>query len=187
MVDASREHIRDRLNAPVRMPRKSGPIIIGTIVAEIVEQQERIELVRIAEAEGATQLHPRAFHRGCGFNNALHRPNRHDEPPSAVSRFRLGSSQLWEGQAAGKGRELIDERFEKSARTLIGDVPVRIEHAGLERDVGFPAHDEDPKNPLTDQQIVEMFAQKGVKIARRTVAKYRDQLSILPARMRKRL
>ena len=47
--------------------------------------------------------------------------------------------------------------------------------------------DEDPKNPLTDQQIVEMFAQRGVKIARRTVAKYRDQLSILPARMRKRL
>jgi len=47
--------------------------------------------------------------------------------------------------------------------------------------------DEDSKNPLTDQQIVEMFAQKGVKIARRTVAKYRDQLSILPARMRKRL
>jgi RNA polymerase sigma-54 factor len=47
--------------------------------------------------------------------------------------------------------------------------------------------DEDPKNPLTDQQIVEAFAQRGVRIARRTVAKYRDQLSILPARMRKRL
>ncbi|PYO95718.1 MAG: RNA polymerase sigma-54 factor [Gemmatimonadetes bacterium] len=47
--------------------------------------------------------------------------------------------------------------------------------------------DEPPKNPLTDQQIVEMFDKKGVKIARRTVAKYRDQLGILPARMRKRL
>ncbi len=47
--------------------------------------------------------------------------------------------------------------------------------------------DEDPKRPLTDQEIVELFAQKGVKIARRTVAKYRDQLNILPARMRKRL
>jgi RNA polymerase sigma-54 factor len=47
--------------------------------------------------------------------------------------------------------------------------------------------DEDAKNPLTDQQIVEMFAQRGVRIARRTVAKYRDQLGILPARMRKRL
>jgi RNA polymerase sigma-54 factor len=47
--------------------------------------------------------------------------------------------------------------------------------------------DEDPKNPLTDQQIVDLFAARGVKIARRTVAKYRDQLGILPARMRKRL
>jgi len=47
--------------------------------------------------------------------------------------------------------------------------------------------DEDPKNPLTDQQIVEEFAKRGVRIARRTVAKYRDQLNILPARMRKRL
>ena len=47
--------------------------------------------------------------------------------------------------------------------------------------------DEPPKNPLTDQQIVELFDRKGVKIARRTVAKYRDQLGILPARMRKRL
>ena len=47
--------------------------------------------------------------------------------------------------------------------------------------------DEPPKNPLTDQQIVEMFERKGVQIARRTVAKYRDQLGILPARMRKRL
>jgi len=48
-------------------------------------------------------------------------------------------------------------------------------------------HDEPPKDPLTDQQIVEMFERKGVRIARRTVAKYRDQLGILPARMRKRL
>ncbi|MBI1967094.1 MAG: RNA polymerase factor sigma-54 [Gemmatimonadetes bacterium] len=47
--------------------------------------------------------------------------------------------------------------------------------------------DEDPSNPLTDQQIVQLFEQKGIRIARRTVAKYRDQLNILPARMRKRL
>jgi RNA polymerase sigma-54 factor len=47
--------------------------------------------------------------------------------------------------------------------------------------------DEDARNPLTDQEIVQQFEQRGVKIARRTVAKYRDQLNILPARMRKRL
>lgn len=46
---------------------------------------------------------------------------------------------------------------------------------------------EDPKSPLTDQAIVEILQRDGVQIARRTVAKYRDQLGVLPARMRKRL
>jgi len=47
--------------------------------------------------------------------------------------------------------------------------------------------DEDPKKPLTDQAIVSLLKSDGVKIARRTVAKYRDQMGILPARMRKRV
>ncbi len=46
---------------------------------------------------------------------------------------------------------------------------------------------EDPRNPLTDQAIVEILQETGVQIARRTVAKYRDQLGVLPARMRKRV
>jgi RNA polymerase sigma-54 factor len=47
--------------------------------------------------------------------------------------------------------------------------------------------DEDPKRPLTDQAIVARLKADGIKIARRTVAKYRDQMGILPARMRKRV
>ena len=46
---------------------------------------------------------------------------------------------------------------------------------------------EDEKKPLTDQAIVKLLKAEGVNIARRTVAKYRDQLGILPARMRKRV
>jgi RNA polymerase sigma-54 factor len=46
---------------------------------------------------------------------------------------------------------------------------------------------EDPKNPLTDQAIVNILRENGVNIARRTVAKYRDQLGVLSARMRKRV
>jgi RNA polymerase sigma-54 factor len=46
---------------------------------------------------------------------------------------------------------------------------------------------EDTKKPLTDAAIVKLLKADGVKIARRTVAKYRDQLGILPARMRKRV
>ncbi len=74
--------------------------------------------------------------------------------------------------------------FSSGLSTTTGeDASARAIRAQIQKMVA----DEDPKNPLTDQQIVEMFGQKGVKIARRTVAKYRDQLSILPARMRKRL
>jgi RNA polymerase sigma-54 factor len=47
--------------------------------------------------------------------------------------------------------------------------------------------DEDLARPLTDAAVVEQLKQRGVRIARRTVAKYREQLGILPARMRKRV
>ena len=47
--------------------------------------------------------------------------------------------------------------------------------------------EENPKSPLTDQAIVDLLKKEGVQIARRTVAKYRDQLGILSARMRKRV
>jgi len=47
--------------------------------------------------------------------------------------------------------------------------------------------DEDSRRPLTDQALVNLLKSEGIKIARRTVAKYRDQLGLLPARMRKRI
>jgi len=46
---------------------------------------------------------------------------------------------------------------------------------------------EDKKKPLTDGKLSELLAEKGYKIARRTVAKYREQLNIPVARMRKEL
>jgi RNA polymerase sigma-54 factor len=45
---------------------------------------------------------------------------------------------------------------------------------------------EDPKHPLSDQEIADALAAEGVALARRTVAKYRDELQILPARLRHR-
>ncbi|MEX2089570.1 MAG: RNA polymerase factor sigma-54, partial [Bacteroidota bacterium] len=46
---------------------------------------------------------------------------------------------------------------------------------------------EDPQKPLNDDRIAAMLAGDGVKIARRTVAKYREQLGLPIARMRKKL
>ncbi len=44
---------------------------------------------------------------------------------------------------------------------------------------------EDTTKPLSDQEVVEMLGEKGIKIARRTVAKYRSELNILPSNLRK--
>ena len=46
---------------------------------------------------------------------------------------------------------------------------------------------EDPQKPLTDEQATKMLNDKGYVIARRTVAKYREQLGIPVARLRKKL
>ena len=45
--------------------------------------------------------------------------------------------------------------------------------------------DEDTKNPLTDDQIARVLSKEGVKLSRRTVAKYRDQMNIPGSRERK--
>ena len=44
---------------------------------------------------------------------------------------------------------------------------------------------EDKNSPLTDQALQEMLAERGYSVARRTVAKYREQLHIPVARLRK--
>jgi RNA polymerase sigma-54 factor len=44
---------------------------------------------------------------------------------------------------------------------------------------------EDNAKPLSDQEVVLMLAEKGIVIARRTVAKYRSELNILPSNLRK--
>jgi RNA polymerase sigma-54 factor len=58
---------------------------------------------------------------------------------------------------------------------------------GIKAQIEKLVSDEDPKHPLTDQAIVNILKESGVQIARRTVAKYRDQLGVLSARMRKRV
>lgn len=46
---------------------------------------------------------------------------------------------------------------------------------------------EDKKNPLTDDQLCELLKKKGYNIARRTIAKYREQMNIPVARLRKQI
>ena len=58
---------------------------------------------------------------------------------------------------------------------------------GIKAKIQKLVSEEEARRPLTDQAIVNILKDEGIQIARRTVAKYRDQLGILSARMRKRV
>ena len=44
---------------------------------------------------------------------------------------------------------------------------------------------ESARSPMSDQEIVAALQERGLKVARRTIAKYREQLGILPSHLRK--
>jgi RNA polymerase sigma-54 factor len=74
--------------------------------------------------------------------------------------------------------------FSSGLSTTDGD---DVSARGIKDQIKKLVDGEDARDPLTDQAIVDILKQGGVVIARRTVAKYRDQLGVLSARMRKRV
>lgn len=64
---------------------------------------------------------------------------------------------------------------------------VDISARSVKEKIAMFIRDEDVQNPLSDQHISDMLREEGINIARRTVAKYRDQLNISSARLRKAL
>ena len=82
------------------------------------------------------------------------------------------------------GTKLIKEFFSESMTNTDGEeVSTREIKKILEMVVG----EESKKKPLTDQKLAEILKDKGYPIARRTVAKYREQLDIPVARLRKQI
>lgn len=82
------------------------------------------------------------------------------------------------------GTKLIKEFFSESMKNIEGeDVSTKEIKKILENVI----KEEDKKKPLTDDKLASMLKKKGYPIARRTVAKYREQLSIPVARLRKQI
>lgn len=72
-----------------------------------------------------------------------------------------------EGMENSEGEEVSTRKIKKILREAIAD--------------------EDKSKPLTDEKLAKVLQEKGFKIARRTVAKYREQMDILVARLRKKI
>ena len=58
--------------------------------------------------------------------------------------------------------------------------------ASVKKMIGDIIKAEDAKKPLADQKIVDILDERGIQLARRTVAKYREQMGILPSSKRKK-
>ncbi len=60
-----------------------------------------------------------------------------------------------------------------------------VSNAGVREAIQQLVAAENPSKPLSDESLMKALAKQGVKVARRTIAKYRDQLGILPSHLRK--
>ena len=74
--------------------------------------------------------------------------------------------------------------FFNSSIGRMGDVEVASE--SVKDKIKKMVTSEDVRHPHSDQKIVEMLQAAGINIARRTVAKYREMLNILPSSKRKK-
>jgi RNA polymerase sigma-54 factor len=60
-----------------------------------------------------------------------------------------------------------------------------VSNESVRRAISLLVREESPRRPHSDQDIVRLLADQGLTVARRTVAKYREQLGILPSHLRK--
>ena len=82
------------------------------------------------------------------------------------------------------GTKLLKEFFSESMTTQSGEEISTIE---IKKILQTIIESENKKFPETDEKLVKLLVNKGYKIARRTVAKYREQLNIPVARLRKEI
>ncbi|SHL45637.1 RNA polymerase, sigma 54 subunit, RpoN/SigL [Flavobacterium flevense] len=82
------------------------------------------------------------------------------------------------------GTKLIKEFFSEAMKNDQGEDVSTLEIKKILQNI---IEEEDKKKPLPDDQLAELLKDKGYPIARRTIAKYREQLDIPVARMRKKI
>src|SRR5262245_38200611 len=80
MIDRPCQHVGDSLDPAMRMPREAHAVIIRPLVAEVIQQQERVELVGRAEAKCAAQLDASAFDGRRRLADTFYWTNGHDPP-----------------------------------------------------------------------------------------------------------
>lgn len=90
--------------------------------------------------------------------------NKYVHTPHGIFELKFFFSAAVKQQAGG---DMAAEAIKSRIKTLVGE--------------------EDEKNPISDQQIADLLKKEGITVARRTVAKYREGMGILPSSKRKQM
>jgi len=139
------------------------------VTSYIVEKQKEfldkgtgyLKVLTLKDVAQATKLHPSTISRVTS--------TKYVETPRGIFKLKY----FFSGGLEKSGDLLQDTKMtsSKNVKNLIKTL----------------CENEPSSRPLSDQQITNILNKQGYKIARRTVAKYREQLGILPAKMRRKL
>jgi RNA polymerase sigma-54 factor len=164
--DKTREYIQGKLNSArwlIQTIEQRRRTMIKVMNCIIREQREFFD-------KGIAFLRPLTLAAG----GAADRHARVDREPRLQRQVRADAARRVRAQVL-----LLERTRDRGRRGRLGARPRRTSSR--------PDRRGGQEEPLSDQRIAELLHEKGLRIARRTVAKYREQLSILPARFRRRV
>lgn len=165
---ASREEVRGYIRDKIR----SGKFLIRSI------QQRQQTIQRIAEEIVARQQD--FFDQG----PAQLKPMNMSQVADVVGVHETTVSRAISGKYIATPHGVYELRyfFTSGVDTESG---VQVSNTSVKSTLAEIVKSEDPSHPWSDEDLVRQLALQGVKLARRTVAKYREELNILPSHLRR--
>ena len=142
-------------------------------------QQRQKTIYRVAES--IVRFQKEFFDGGIGFLKPLILRDVADDVEVHESAIRRVSTNKY--MHTPRGIYEMKYFFGSSIRRNGGD---DVASKSVQEDIRKIIGDEDPRKPLSDQEIVKRLAESRITIARRTVAKYREMMKILPSSRRKK-
>ncbi len=105
---------------------------------------------------------------------------------AAIEMHESTVSRITSGKYMHTPRGVFEMRYFFSSQVEAADGGGATSSTAIRAKIKKLIREEDPNNPLSDSRIVELLAEAGVTVARRTVAKYREALGLAPSNERRR-
>jgi cyclase len=149
VFDRAGQDVCDCFNAAVWMPRESSQILLGIVVAKVIEEQKWIKLLRVSETEGALQLDTRSLERGLGTEDAFDGTDGHGcSILCAMRNTTIARVLVWALLFGGLGVAYIHGQF--------GQTPAKLDLTKVKDDL-FVIH-----NDFVPGNVTALMTNEGV-------------------------